>query len=60
LPRSLSTSQAKADRPGMPRKMKFREFETTVSGFGNGCHVIVPKDWKDKKVKVVLIEDEEK
>jgi putative transposon-encoded protein len=36
------------------RKARTREIETTVSKFGNGAHVAVPKDWIGKKVTVTL------
>ena len=36
------------------RSAKTKEIEATVSRVGNGCHVIVPKDWLGKTVKVVL------
>jgi putative transposon-encoded protein len=28
--------------------------ERQVSGFGTGCHVIVPKEYLGKKVKIIL------
>ena len=40
----------------MPRKATAREIETTASEAGNGAHVIVPKQWIGKKVKVTLLE----
>ena len=39
-------------------KIKIKEIlERQVSGFGTGAHVIVPKEYKGKKVKIIL-EDE--
>lgn len=31
--------------------------ERQVSGFGTGCHVIVPKEYLGKKVKIIFGED---
>lgn len=50
-------SRARNEASEMVRKMKMREIESQVSAFGNGGHVIVPKDWIGKKVRVTLIED---
>ena len=32
----------------------------TAKRFGNGAHVIVPKGWAGRKVKVVLLAEDEK
>ena len=57
LTRRLSSSPMEARR-SLPRKMKFTEFESEATKSGNSGHVIVPKDWIGKKVKVSLIEDD--
>lgn len=44
----------------MPRKMTMREIDTEVAKFGNGAHITVPKDWVGKKVRVTILEDDEK
>ena len=36
------------------RIAKSKEIETKVGKFGNSCHVIVPKQWLGKTVKVML------
>jgi putative transposon-encoded protein len=28
--------------------------ERTASAFGTGCHIIVPKEYKGKKLKIIL------
>ena len=33
--------------------------ERTVTGFGTGAHVIVPKEYKGKKVKIIVGGDDE-
>jgi putative transposon-encoded protein len=38
---------------------KISKIETTVSESGNGAHVFIPKQWLNKKVKVVLFEGED-
>jgi len=38
--------------------MKFTEFESGVTKSGKNGHVIVPKDWIGKKVRVLLLENE--
>jgi len=32
--------------------------EREAKGFGTGCHVIVPKEYEGKIVKVILLNDE--
>lgn len=44
----------------MPRRMTMKEIESEVTAIGNGGHVIVPKDWIGKKVKVAVIDDDRK
>lgn len=41
----------------MVPKVKNGEIEAKVTHLGNGAHVMVPKDWLGKKVRVSLIED---
>ena len=44
----------------MPRRMEAepkKEIITTVSKSGTGAHCFVPKDWIDKRVKVILLDD---
>jgi len=57
LTRHLSSSGMET-RHSLPRKMKFTEFESQATKSGNSGHVIVPKDWIGKKVRVTLIEPE--
>jgi putative transposon-encoded protein len=57
MARGLSTPEIEA-RHSLPRRMKFTEFESEVTKSGNSGHVIVPKDWIGKKVKVSLLEEE--
>jgi putative transposon-encoded protein len=38
--------------------MKISEFESEVTKAGNGGHIIAPKDWIGKKVRVTLIEED--
>jgi putative transposon-encoded protein len=40
----------------MARRMKMSQIESQVTKIGNGAHVLVPKQWIDKKVRVTLIE----
>jgi len=43
----------------MPRRMKLppvKEITTTVAKTGTGAHVFVPKDWIEKKVKVIRLD----
>ena len=34
--------------------------ERTVSKFGTGCHIIVPKEYEGKNVKIIFEESSEK
>jgi len=37
------------------RKATTKEIESVAAKFGNGAHVLVPKDWVDRTVKVILV-----
>lgn len=60
---SLTTRSHESN--AMARKMKLPPYtppyiESEVVAIGNGAHVFVPKAWLKKKVKVTVIENEEK
>lgn len=42
----------------MARRMKMSQIESQVTKIGNGAHVLVPKQWIGKKVRVTLMEKE--
>jgi putative transposon-encoded protein len=42
----------------MPRKMKFTEFESEVTKSGKSGHIVVPKEWIGRKVRVFLLDSE--
>lgn len=54
---SLSNRDATIIRNKMAAKVKNGEIEAKVTHLGNGAHVMLPKDWLGKKVRVSLIED---
>ena len=62
LDKGALKSEAELSGSRMPRKMEtppLKEIISTVGKSGTGAHVFVPKDWMGKKVKVILIEDDE-
>jgi putative transposon-encoded protein len=57
---ALSNRDATIIRNKMAAKVKNGEIEAKVTHLGNGAHVMLPKDWLGKKVRVSLIENQDK
>jgi putative transposon-encoded protein len=36
---------------------KLKTYEGIAKRFGNGAHIVLPRAWKDKKLKVQIIEE---
>jgi putative transposon-encoded protein len=46
-------------RKGIKIELEAREIlERQATRFGTGAHVIVPKEYKGRTVKIILVEDE--
>jgi len=57
---NLREKSEKKENKDISIKIKVKEIlERKVSKFGTGAHVIVPKEYKGKKVKIILEEGEE-
>lgn len=57
--KALTNGTMESGREMAKRKLLSGAFEGTVSKFSNSGHVICPKDWIGKRVKVEVIEEEE-
>lgn len=36
---------------------KLKEYKGIAKTFGNGSHIVLPRAWKDKRVRVKIIEE---
>lgn len=54
----LSSKALEAGKDMAKRKLLGGAFESTVTKFANSGHVVCPKDWIGKRVKVEVLPDE--